>query len=113
MNWQACAHLRVSWRTLRLPNGHLRGWWECDSDCGARFVVLPKRDEYASFPMSEPFGGVNRYGSGEGGACRHGVSLSAPCERCARLIAMNHEHEMRGEAYEAPHIRAVYGKQTP
>lgn len=45
-----CAHIRVSWRTENFeadieateayPGGrHLltRGWWECDSNCGAKF----------------------------------------------------------------------------
>jgi len=32
-----CAHLHVSWRTKQ-DGIFTRGWWECDSGCGARFL---------------------------------------------------------------------------
>ena len=44
-----CAHLRVSYRTVPcdglnvrgevVPNGAVRGWWECDSGCGMGFAT--------------------------------------------------------------------------
>jgi hypothetical protein len=40
----ACAHLAVSYRTEPVDDDeytrgfYIRGWWECDSDCGAVFV---------------------------------------------------------------------------
>ena len=44
---QFCAHLRISWRTepcdgysIRgevMVGAGTRGWWECDSNCGAKF----------------------------------------------------------------------------
>lgn len=48
-----CAHLRVSWRVepvdAEQPSGLQRGWWECDYDCGMRFLpfTLPQTVEEA------------------------------------------------------------------
>lgn len=35
---ECCAHLHVSYRTQVLADGGTRGWWECDSGCGAQML---------------------------------------------------------------------------
>lgn len=35
----SCAHLKISWRTEPADDGLTRGWWECDSGCGAIFTL--------------------------------------------------------------------------
>lgn len=39
-----CAHLRVVWTTKQNDNGTTSGWWECDFDCGTRFIPFPVPD---------------------------------------------------------------------
>lgn len=34
----ACAHVKVGWTTQKNPDGSTSGWWECLSECGAKFV---------------------------------------------------------------------------
>ena len=34
----ACAHLNASYRRKDNDDGTISGWWECDSDCGTRFL---------------------------------------------------------------------------
>lgn len=36
--------------------------------------------------MSESVAYANRYGSGLGGMCRHGIGLNSRCERCEQLV---------------------------
>lgn len=38
---EACAHLRISYRTEPYGQGVTRGWWECDSGCGQPFGPIP------------------------------------------------------------------------
>ena len=50
---QACAHLRVSWRTRQLTSGHTEGWWECDTGCGERFVPPSFLESVAAARVAE------------------------------------------------------------
>ena len=43
----ACAHLHISYRTEPADGGAPRGWWACDSECGATFLPVPKPRESA------------------------------------------------------------------
>ena len=40
----ACAHRIISYRTEPVdeekPHGYIRGWWECDSECGTKFSPI-------------------------------------------------------------------------
>ena len=42
----ACAHLHISYRTEPAGIDGTRGWWECDSGCGASFAPVPKLLEH-------------------------------------------------------------------
>lgn len=33
----SCAHMSISYRTEQVDALFIRGWWECDSECGTRF----------------------------------------------------------------------------
>lgn len=56
-----CAHLGISYRTRETSPGLVSGWWECDSDCGTRFVPnylraaseQEKRDMGRTFPVEQ------------------------------------------------------------
>ena len=50
---QACAHLRVSWRTRQLTSGHTEGWWECDTGCGERFAPTSFLESVAAARVAE------------------------------------------------------------
>ncbi len=50
-NQEACAHLRVSYRT-EVKDGITHGWWECDSGCGTRFLMSFEKHEK---PLSQDF----------------------------------------------------------
>lgn len=56
-----CAHLQISWRTESCdginvrgevtPGSATRGWWECNSDCGAKFWPIASP---VPLPATEP-----------------------------------------------------------
>lgn len=40
-NQACCAHSKVVLKHKEYPDGSRSDYWECDSNCGARFMVIP------------------------------------------------------------------------
>lgn len=34
----SCVHIKISYRTKVDGGGYTTGWWECDSNCGMKFI---------------------------------------------------------------------------